>query len=470
MKTQMDPSSVLRAKFSLLLLAIALQGASIAQAADTLSPCKLPSVTRAAKCGSVEVPENWDKPAGRKLSIAVAVVTAELGGAQKDPIVPLMGGPSESAIAVAQDYAEQWGPMLRDRDLLLVDQRGAGKSGPLTCKLFDPKNPAASLRDLFPAARVEQCMTELGSRVDLTQYTYTHFARDLEHVRRTLGYGPLNLFAGSYGTRAAQFYLRAYPQSVRTVYLGSVVPLDVATPLTMAKSAEGPRNQVFDACAADAACNAAFPNLRKEFSEVVQQLESGKAPIARGRAAEWIRSRTYRPYSSTDLPWIIHRAHEGDWSPIVASIQAGAAGAESELSFGLFFVITCNDDVAFISEADIARETSGTLLGDYRVRQQQAACRYVPKVSPPTDRTPPKSSVPTLFVSGANDAASPSWFTQRVAANFSERADLVVVGHGHTEWNECIAGLWNQLVRDGSVRNVRGKTCAAVPRPPFKTT
>jgi len=51
--------------FRILLLAIALQGAGIAQATDTLSPCKLPGVTRAAKCGSVEVPENWDKPAGR---------------------------------------------------------------------------------------------------------------------------------------------------------------------------------------------------------------------------------------------------------------------------------------------------------------------------------------------------------------------------------------------------------------------
>jgi len=457
-------------KLWLPLLVIALQSAAIANAADLLSPCKLPGVARAAKCGSVEVPENWDQPAGRKLSIAVAVIPAEVAGSRNDPLVPLMGGPGEAAIGDAEDYLEPWGPMLREHDLLLVDQRGTGKSGALTCPLFDPKNPGASLRDLFPVAQIERCTKELSARADLTQYTYAHFARDLEHVRRTLGYGQLNLHAGSYGTRAAQFYLRAYPQSVRTVYLGSVVPLDVPTPLTMAKTAESVRNQMFDACAADPACRAAFPNLRSEFSALVQQLESNKAPIARGRAAEWVRSKTYRPYSSTDLPWMIHRAHAGDWSPIVASIQSGAQGADAELSFGLFFAITCNDDIAFIREEDIARETSGTLLRDYRVRQQQAACRYFPKVAAPTDRTPPKSSVPTLFVSGANDAATPLWFTQRVAANFSERAEVVVVGHGHTEWNDCIASLWNQLLRDGSVRNVRGKTCEAVPRPPFKTT
>ena len=456
-------------KVRLLLLAIALHCASITHAATTLSACKLPGITRAAKCGTVEVPENWDQPEGRKLSIAVAVIPAEVGGSHNDPLVPLMGGPSESAISAAEYNFGQAGSLMRDRDMLLVDQRGSGKSAGLRCQLFDPKNPGASLRDVFPVVGLERCVKELSKRADLTQYTYTNFARDLEYVRRALGYGQLNLSGGSYGTRAAQFYLRVYPQNVRTVLLNSVVPLDIISSLTMAKSAEGARNQMFDACAADAACKTAFPDLRKEFSAIVQQLDAGQAPIARGRAAEWLRSKLYRPYSSADVPWMIHRAHEGDWSPIAKNIEAGAAGAASEYSFGLFFAITCNDDIAFLQEDDIARETKGTFLGDYRVRQQQAACRFFPRVSPSTDRTPPKVSVPTLFVSGGNDSASPLWFTQRVAPNFSERAEVVVAGHGHTEWNDCIARLYEQLVNDASVRNVRGKTCAAVPRPPFKT-
>src|SRR5215471_12138393 len=129
------------ARLSLLMLAIALQSVAIANAADVLSPCKLPGVTRAAKCGAVEVPENWDKPAGRKLSIAVAVIPAE-AGSHDDPLVPLMGGPGEAAVILAEDYVQSWGPMLQERDLLLVDQRGTGKSGALSCPLFDPKNPA----------------------------------------------------------------------------------------------------------------------------------------------------------------------------------------------------------------------------------------------------------------------------------------------------------------------------------------
>jgi pimeloyl-ACP methyl ester carboxylesterase len=452
------------------LLTVALGCSSVASAAEvTLHACELPGVKRAAKCGTVEVPENPDKPQGRPLQLGVAVIPAENPGAHDDPIVPLMGGPGEDAISSAEYYVSTIGPLLKDRDLLLIDQRGTGKSNALRCKLYDPKNSAKSLHDLFPADAVARCAKELSTRADLTQYTYPHLARDLEHVRQTLGYGQLNITAGSYGTRAAQVYLRMFPQSVRTVYLGSVVPLDVTTPLTMARTAEDARNKTFDACAADAACRAAFPNLRAEIEEVGRQLESGKTPFDRGRVAEWFRSLTYRPYSATDLPWLIHRAHTGDWQPIEQGILENAAGADAALSLGLLFSITCNDDVAFITEPDIARETRGTFLRDYRVRQQQAACRQWPKNPTETDRTPVKSTVPTLFVSGDSDAATPLWFTARVAAGFSQRAEVVAAGQGHTEWSECVAGFYEQLVRDGSIRNLRGTTCDAIPRPPFKT-
>jgi len=451
------------------LLSMALSWASVASAEVALHACELPGVKRAAKCGVVEVPENPDKPDGRRLQLAVAIVPAEKR-THDDPIVPLMGGPGEDAISAAEYYMSTIGPLLQDRDLLLIDQRGTGKSNGLRCKLYDPQNTARSLRDVFPADAVKRCAQELSSRADLTQYSYPNLARDLEHVRRSLGYGPLNITAGSYGTRNAQVYLRMYPQSARTVYLGSVVPLDVETPLTMAKTAEAARNKTFDACAADAACSAAFPNLRQEFEEVVRQLDSGKvAPLDRGRVVEWFRSLTYRPYSATDLPWLIHRAYAGDWKPIEQGILENAAGGDAALTFGFLFSITCNDDVAFINEQAIARETQGTFLRDYRVRQQQAACRQWPKNPTATDRTPIKSAVPTLFVSGDSDAATPLWFTERVAAGFSQHAEVIAAGQGHTEWSECVARSYEQLVRDGSVRNLRNTTCNAIPRPPFKT-
>ncbi len=446
-----------------------------------LSSCDIAGLAQPARCGTLAVPENPDRPGGRQLRISIAVIPARGGQALPDPIVVLMGGPGEDAISAAALYANQFASLRDDRDLLLVDQRGTGQSGALRCALYSAEDAAASLRDKFPVAAVKKCERQLRARADLTQYTYPYFASDLERVRRALGYGRLNLFAGSYGTRAAQVYVRAYPQSVRTMYLGSVVPIDVPTPLPFAKTAQIALESTFSACATDSGCHTVFPNLRDEFHQVFARLESGgirvpipghtgTVPIYRGRVAEWIRSQLYRPKNAAELPWLIHRAYLGDWTPIVDGILSDASEGDSDLSFGLFFSITCNEDVAFVSEEAIVPETQGTFLGDYRVRQQQAACAHWPKASLPKDyRAPVRSSVPTLFATGDADGGTPLWFTEHVGEGFSDRAQVVLRGQGHTEWNDCVAQLYQQFVRAGDARGLGTAACQAVPRPLFKT-
>jgi pimeloyl-ACP methyl ester carboxylesterase len=444
-----------------------------------LSPCRVPDFKDDARCGVLDVPEDPNKPDGRRLSIAVAVIAAVTQPALTDPIVVLMGGPGEDAITAAGLFADQFADLRQNRDLLLVDQRGTGRSGPLPCDLYSAEDPAASLRDVFPPAAVKRCAQRLRTRADLTQYTYDHFASDLEQVRRALGYGALNLFAGSYGTRAAQVYVRAYPQSVRTMYLGSVVPLDAANPLPFAKTAQTALENLLSECAADSACHAAFPNLRDEFRDISARLDSGAVrvavpgysgtvPLFRGRVAEWMRSKLYRPKSAAILPWLIHRAYEGDWSPVADALLADAKATDAALSLGLLFSITCNEDVPFVQEKDIAPATAGTFLGDYRVRQQQAACEPWPRVSLPKEyRAPVQSPVPTLFVSGDADGGTPLWYKDHVAPGFSHRVELVAKGQGHTEWSDCISHLYQRLVRTGAVRGL-DPSCDAAPRPPFK--
>ncbi|MGH8175800.1 MAG: alpha/beta fold hydrolase [Steroidobacter sp.] len=475
-----------------LTMVVLLQCASVAKAAAAedlpkrstnsivLAPCKLPDFAETARCGVLDVPENPNKPGGRRLQIGVAVIPAT-GKAQADPLVPLMGGPGEEAISAAAYFAAQFAPLRRDHDILLVDQRGTGRSSTLRCDLYAADDPAVSLRDLFPSAAVKRCEQRLSARADLSQYTYTHFANDLEQVRSALGYGKLNIHGGSYGTRAAQFFMRAYPQSVRTAYLGSVVPIDVITPLTMAKSAQVALDNTLEACAAESACNTAFPNLREEFHQVVARLDTGKVrvaipgrsgafPIHRGRVMEWLRSMNYRPSTAAELPWMIHRAYMGDFGPFVEGVLSNARSADTGLSFGLFFSITCNDDVAFMREDEIVHETQGTFLGDYRARQQQAACRQWPKVSHPANyRTPVRSATPTLFVSGDLDGASPPWMTAHAAPGFSNRLEIVLRGKGHTDVTDCIPELYAQFVRSGDTRGLDASACKPVARPPFKT-
>jgi len=462
----------------LILIPVLLSCAFAHAASLSLSACHITGLAAPARCGTLDVPENPQRPEGRHLSIAVAVIPAIAAPVRPDPIVILMGGPGEDTIVAAADLAEQFVALRTDRDLLLVDQRGTGRSGALHCDLYSPGNPAASLRDVFPLEAVQRCEQQLSLRADLTQYTFTHFANDLEQVRRALGYGPLNLFAGSYGTRAEQVFMRAFPQSVRTAYLGSVVPIDVAIPGPFVATSQAALEKTLNECLADSDCKAAFPNLRAEFREMVLRLDSSQARVTipgsadpavldRGRVAEWFRSKLYRPHSAADLPWLIHRASLGDWGPIAAGILEGARGLDVALSFGLLFSITCSDDVPFVREEDIPK---ATFLGDYRLRQQQAACRVWPKVPVPAAfRMPISSKVPTMFVSGDADGGTPLWFMEHASKGFSERVTLVQRGQGHTEWNDCLGKLYEQFVRSGSARELRGSQCEPVARPPFKT-
>jgi len=446
-----------------------------------LQSCSVSGVERRAQCGAIEVLENPELPGSRKLEIHFAVIPAVKGHALADPIVPLLGGPGESVIDAAEWSVHRLEQMLNDRDLLLVDQRGTGQSGALRCQFFSPDDPSESLQNLFPPTAVETCAKDLATHADLTQYSYRRFANDLEKIRRTLGYRQLNLFAGSYGTRAAQVFVRTYPTSVRTIYLGSVVPIDIANPLPFAKAEQSMLERTFAACESDASCRSAFPRLRDEFSHIVERLASGhvsvKVPghattvvLSQGRVAEWFRSLLYRPSSAARLPWLIDQASKGDWDPIVKGILDDERDADKDLSLGLLLSITCSDDVPFVREEEVATATRGTFLGDWRLRQQEAACKLWPhSVAPASYREPIHAQAPTMFVSGDSDGGTPLWFTEHAAQGFRNRVEVVMSNRGHTEWAPCIETLYQRFLNQGSVQGLDASACSHLSRPPFKT-
>jgi pimeloyl-ACP methyl ester carboxylesterase len=442
-----------------------------------LSPCHLPDVPAESRCGTIDVPENPAQPDGREIPIHVAVLPARHPPARRDPVLLFSGGPGEGAVALAADTGGA-SALFDDRDVLMIDQRGTGDSARLSCPMFLADDPSASLADLFPLAAIDRCLPALKAKADLTQYSYLRFADDVEHVRLALGYGPVNLIGLSYGTRASQIYLRAYPKSVRTAYLGSVVPVDIATPLPFARAAQDVLDATLTACEHDAACSAAFPHIRIETKTTFDRLRDGvrvKAPdgkdvtLTAGRVGERMRGMLYRPDGAAALPYAIHRAVGGDWTPFTDGILASARDADADIAWGLFFSITCNEDVAFIREADIAPAVAGTYIGDYRVRRQQAACAKWPTYSLPAHfRDALKSDVPVMIVSGDLDPATPLSFTAHLAPSFANRVEIVLHGQGHTGWSDCVASAYKRFVEQGTARGIPSE-CPATPRPAFRT-
>ena len=257
------------------------------------------------------------------------------------------------------------------------------------------------------------------------------------------------------------------------------MPIDIANPLPFAKAEQSTLEQTFAACEADALCHSAFPHLRDEFSQIAERLASGRVfvevpghagtiALSQGRVAEWFRSLLYRPSNAARLPWLIHQASKGDWSPIVKGILDDARGADSDLSFGLFLSITCSDDVPFVREEEVAAATRNTFLGDWRLRQQQAACKAWPHfVAPATYREPIHTQVPTMFVSGDSDGGTPLWFTEHAVPGFQNRIEVVMSNRGHTEWAPCIETLYQHFLNQCSVQELAA--CSHLSRPAFKT-
>src|SRR5438105_15403253 len=98
--------------------------------------CRLKDVANTAWCGEVKVPENAAEPNGRKIGVHVALMPAYVRNRAPDPLVLLAGGPGQAASDIGK-LGLVFDAVRRSRDIVLVDQRGTGKSHPFGCKLFD---------------------------------------------------------------------------------------------------------------------------------------------------------------------------------------------------------------------------------------------------------------------------------------------------------------------------------------------
>ena len=170
-----------------------------------------------AQCGSLSVPENPSDLQGRQVVLNIAVVPAIKRVPEPDPLVVLVGGPGQAAVEIFPIMYSTLFSVHQKRDIVLVDQRGTGKSNPLRC--LDPEEEI--LDDEQVIALLKACPDTLNA--DLGYYTTDIAMQDLDAVREALGYEHLNLYGVSYGTRAALVYLKMFPQHVRSIVLDAVV-------------------------------------------------------------------------------------------------------------------------------------------------------------------------------------------------------------------------------------------------------
>jgi pimeloyl-ACP methyl ester carboxylesterase len=228
-------------------------------------------------CGKLSVFENRETRVGRKIDLNVVVLPAFDQKTKAEPLFDLAGGPGAASTDGARFYATDGKEYRRRRDVVLVDQRGTGKSNPLSVPR--KKMPQYYVSEMYPVDYVQNLRQTLERRADLTQYTTSIAMDDLDDVRGWLGYDRINLFGTSYGTRAALVYLRQHPEHLRTVTLLGVAPTDLKMPMYHAEAAARAMDLLLQQCEQDAHCHQAFPQVRDDWTNLLAQLERAPARV-----------------------------------------------------------------------------------------------------------------------------------------------------------------------------------------------
>ena len=438
-----------------------------------LTPCQVPGVADKVLCGTYQVFEDRAARKERKITLNVVVFPATGSEREPDPFVYIPGGPGSSATEDAPGIAQVFASIRTRRDLVFIDQRGTGGSHPLDCNLFNPADPQSYLGHFLPLEDVRKCRQELEAKANLTLYTTPIAMDDLDEVRAALGYERLNLFGGSYGTRAALVYLKRYPQRVRTVTLQGVAPTNQYMPRDFAQVNERALQGIIAECASDEACNKAFPNLREETRAVLQRLMKGpievavglpnsasaKIKLSRDLAAEAIRYMLYSPVAASRVPLFIHLAAQGNLAPLAESALMYRQRIVATGSNGLYLSITCAEDLPWIKPGEGERLSANTFLGDYRLRQQREACSLWPRATIPKDYSEPtKADAPVLILTGEWDPVTPPAHGDAVAKHLTNSVHIVVPdgahGLGGLQGSDCIVRLQTMFVERGTTKGL----------------
>jgi pimeloyl-ACP methyl ester carboxylesterase len=445
-----------------------------------LSPCPLLGGKGEALCGTYEVFENREARSGRKIPLEIVLLPATGPDRASDPVFFLAGGPGEGETEGAAELFRS--PLRARRDLVLVDTRGTGRSNPLSCRIW---GDGTRLDHIFPLDAATACRDELRKKADLTRYTTAAAMDDLDEVRRYLGYGPVNLMGGSYGTYAAQVFLARHPEAVRSVVMSGVVKPGEPSPLYHARNAEQALNLLARDCAAEPACHAAFPRFKEEVREVLDRLagkpvrvqvthpETGKPveiELTRSAAADALRFILYNPRHASALPLLVHQAAQGDYRQLADAAVQTRAGLQKELALGLLFSVTCAEDLSRIDPKKIPAATRETFYGEDRVREQLAVCAIWPHAPLPKGSGDlVHSNVPALLLSGERDPVTPPADAVLVAKGFAHGL-LVQIPHGtHNGEGDCQERVVADFVERGSVAGL-DVTCMKTARPvPFVT-
>jgi len=440
-----------------------------------LTPCRLthPSqlVSVEAQCGKLAVAENPAAPAGRQINLFVARIPAVNEHGRPDPLFLLAGGPGLAATTFYTGVAPVFERLHRDRDIVLVDQRGTGASNALNCA--DAADPEAPESPAVVTQEARSCLSALARHADVADYTTSLAVHDLDAVRAALGYTTINLYGGSYGTRVAQHYLRRYPEHTRTVILDGVVPPQMTLGASLALDAQSALQRIFARCIADAACHGRFGDPNTTFNALLMRLQAQAASVTvpdpftgqprkltfdASALGTVVRLASYSSEEAALLPLALDEAQaQGNFNPLAGLLLQVTHSLDNLIAIGMHNSVVCAEDVADygISPEDRA-QLARTYLGTAPLAALEAVCALWPRGPVDADfHQPLNSDRPVLLLSGSDDPVTPPAYAAQAARGLPNSLQVVVAGMSHGQITvPCAARLLSRFIELGSVQGL----------------
>jgi pimeloyl-ACP methyl ester carboxylesterase len=452
-----------------------------------LDDCRLESAVAAgsvaARCGSYLVRENRNDAQSKELQLHVAVIPALRLKPAADPLLILSGGPGQAASDFYLSVAPAFARIRRDRDLVLIDQRGTGRSNRLDCTLPDDSD-FVLLDPQKLQALVRECRASMPG--DPRYYTTSIAVRDLDEVRAALGYEQVNLYGISYGTRVAQHYMRRYPGRVRTAILDGAVPAEVALGPDVAIEAQHAIDSALHRCARDNDCARVFPQIPAQFAALQERLRKEPVTVSipdpatgtltntrldAARLGAAIRLLSYADETVSTLPLLIHEAQSlREPQALAAQYLRVADDLEQQIAEGMHFAVVCSEDAPrwdqeHVTEAALAKTYMGTAF----MSGMRAVCGEWPRGPVDADFGKPlQSDVQTLVLSGTDDPVTPQRYADQIMKGLRNGKHLVAAGQGHGQFaTGCIPRLMAEFIAAGTATDLDDACVRSIGPTPF---
>jgi pimeloyl-ACP methyl ester carboxylesterase len=446
-----------------------------------------------AQCAKFEVAEDPAAPHhgrsdGRKIPLNIAwLPAADQSGGTGDPVFFLAGGPGQAAT----EYAAQIDMALRDarkqRDIVLIDQRGTGKLSTLDCRDGNGRELALPDADETDANAIAdyagRCAQALAGKADPRFYTTTQAIADLDAVRAALGVNRINLVGVSYGTRVAQQYAARYPQHARSIVLDGVAPNTLVVGGEFARTFERALGLQVAQCQKLESCRKRFPqDLRTQLHALKARLASAPVEVEyRDPASAEVKRDTltadtvvglthlfsYMPQMASLLPVVIDEADRGRYAPLMALSQMMTREVGGQMSRTMQWSVICAEDA---DRYQPDPNDAATVLGADVATAFFAACKSWPHGSRPAGFNEPlKSKVPALLLSGEIDPVTPPAYGEQVLKGLPNGRHLVLRGQGHNVGGVgCLPKLVGQFIESTDARKLDAKCLDTIGYvPPF---